>query len=104
MGTLYDYTVVLQFLHLQLPPLSSSRKHIPYHDSPDNCNDSVLVDGWFHTRNNMATACRQTPECSYGLLGALCRCRLYIEPFASAAVVVAVGTAVAAAFVAAADR
>ena len=52
----------------------------------------------------MATACRQTPECSYGLLGALCRCRLYIEPFASAAVVVAVGTAVAAAFVAAADR
>ena len=104
MGTLYDYTVVLQFLHLQLPPLSSSRKHIPFHDSPDNYNDSVLEDEWFHTRNNMATACRQTPECSYGLLGALCRCRLYIEPIASAAVVVAVGDTVAVVVAVSADR
>jgi hypothetical protein len=90
------------FLHL--PLLSSSRKHIPFHDSPDNYNDSVLEDEWFHTRNNMATAYRQTPECSYGPQDALCRCRLYIEPFASATVAVAVVDTVAAAFVAAADR
>ena len=52
----------------------------------------------------MATACRQTPACSYGLLDALCRCRLYIEPFASAAVAVAVVDTVAVVVAVSADR